>query len=145
MRHQLRFLKIKIKSLAAEARIIRREEKRSSGELQRQLCEHRRRVVRRAARHNLLAYSFLRGRRYEQLERSPFGPDWTEVSKLVVRFGVCHDGEVETVAQFEARRKQQGEAFAAWTKNAVERIAVVRAAHRERIRPARRRPANKAG
>lgn len=41
-----------------------------------------------AAQHSLLAYGFLRGRRYEQLEASACQkPDWDRVADLIARFG----------------------------------------------------------
>jgi hypothetical protein len=105
------FLKIKIMSLAAEASIIRREERkaydnhaarkrlRRSNARGRQhtvgdrvlfleLKRHRRHVVREEARASQLAYGFLRGRTYHQLERKAYlPPDWAKVESMVSRFG----------------------------------------------------------
>jgi len=85
------FLKVKIKSLAAEAQIIRHEERRSAGLRRASLCEHRRGIVRREARSALLAYGYLRGRLYPELERSNRpnrpGPDWATVERLVKKYG----------------------------------------------------------
>lgn len=83
------FLKVKIKSLAAEAAIIRREERQALkagrwgvahqkteesealfGEYN-QLHNHRTHAVRDAARVALLAYGFLRGRPYRAIENEP--------------------------------------------------------------------------
>ena len=61
-------LKVKIKALAAEARIIRREERRSSGWLRDQLASHRMVTVRNEARASLLAYGFIRGKTLAQME-----------------------------------------------------------------------------
>lgn len=83
------YLKVKIKSLAEEARIIRKEEKRSKGDKREGLYFHRIRVVRREARHSLLAYGFIRGRKYRQIEatcKTP--PDWSEVQRMVLKYGV---------------------------------------------------------
>ena len=84
------FLKIKLKSLACEACIIRREEaklrgqcKREQGELNRpwtyrrgEMEAHRRYIVGKEARHTLLAYCFIRGRAYRDVEqKSKTEPD----------------------------------------------------------------------
>ncbi len=63
-------LKIKIKSLAAESRIIRLEEKKWRGghPMRISLWDHRVKAVRNEARAALLAYGFLRGRTYRQVE-----------------------------------------------------------------------------
>lgn len=71
-------LKIKLKSLAAEAKIIRSEEQKHSDRTREgewtgtrlSLYRHRILVVRTVARHALLAYGFLRGLDYSRLERN---------------------------------------------------------------------------
>jgi hypothetical protein len=109
-------LKVKIKSLAAEARIIRLEEQRATGrgrrimagaethsfadtdekwqannELREGLTHHRKNAVRKAARHALLAYGFLRGRAYRDIEtRCRTEPYWPEVQRLVKKYGPPH-------------------------------------------------------
>lgn len=84
----IRFLKVKLKSLAAEARIIRKEEMRSHGTLRDALCIHRRVIVRSEARATHLAYGFLRGRQYIQLEhKAESAPDWKKVESMVKRYG----------------------------------------------------------
>ena len=134
MKTKVKQLKVKIKSLAAEARIIRLEEQRAKGrrlsdagprvkdeakgyvvrndkhyevkgrddELREDLHRHRIDVVQVEARLALLAYGFLRGRLYAQLERKPVRtakvggclahsewkePNWEEVADQVARFG----------------------------------------------------------
>ena len=85
----LRFLKVTIKSLSAEARIIRLEETRSRGELRAALSGHRRGEVRREVRSAFVAYGYLRGRPYQVVEprvKSP--PDWTRVERLVAKYGL---------------------------------------------------------
>lgn len=90
------FLKIKIMSLAAEARIIRREEKKwpgtvagsNSASIRAGLHEHRITVVRPEARVALLAYGYLRGRHYLRIEnKASEAPDWSRVLTLVNKFG----------------------------------------------------------
>ena len=69
---------MKIKSLAEEARIIRREESRYKGpiwgptETRNSLHNHRTYDVRNEARASLLAYGFLRGKTLTQIEKSTY-------------------------------------------------------------------------
>ena len=81
-------LKVKIKSLAAEARIIRREERRYANREERpSLVEHRRGVVRSEARCSLLAYAYLRHMPYRCVEASTKRkPDWGKIDGLIKRF-----------------------------------------------------------
>lgn len=65
--HQ-RFLKVKIKSLVAESKIIRGEEKKSSNDLRGFLYMHRVGTVRRESRSSHLAYGYMRGKTLSQLE-----------------------------------------------------------------------------
>ena len=84
------FLKVKVKSLAAEARIIRREERRFPGDssTRAQLQGHRRDVVRREARHSHLALAYLRGRAYRQVEQTCHrDPDWEAVARMIKKYG----------------------------------------------------------
>ena len=97
------FLKVKIKSLAAEARIIKREEqkrrkawrsvtraetKKETGRQARGLREHRIGQVRPESRCALVAYGFLRGRPYKVVENSAKSePDWDRVQRLIEKFG----------------------------------------------------------
>lgn len=97
MNERTRHLKIKIVNLADEARTIRAEERKlkphhdGSGYNRPYfgLHDHRVGIVRNAARANLLAYGFLRGRPYSALEgpntRKPI--DWKRVKRIVLRFG----------------------------------------------------------
>ena len=106
--YRLRYLKVKIKALAAEAAIIRFEERRVHGFERHLLGQHRRIDVRRAARRNLLAYACLRGRPYAQVE-SPatlYPPDWDEVRKLAIRFSRGGIGSTEAGAAFDAWRAE---------------------------------------
>lgn len=63
-------LKVKIKSLAEEAKIIRTEEKKLPGPSAKrmELHEHRVGKVRHCARYALLAYGYLRGKPYRIIE-----------------------------------------------------------------------------
>lgn len=91
----IKFLKVKVKSLAEESRIIRREERKLHGQdnimLRNELHLHRVFVVRKAARETHLAYGFLRGRMYQQMEKGTDKyrqPDWTAVAKMVKKYGL---------------------------------------------------------
>jgi hypothetical protein len=66
-------LRVKIKCLAVEARIIRLEEKRLPGASFKRahLHQHRVEMVRQHARAAQLAYAFLRGRTYSATEPTP--------------------------------------------------------------------------
>lgn len=90
------YLRVKIKSLAAEAVIIRREERKlrtrreptQPGSLWWGLNHHRRHDVRREARAAALAYGFLRGRAYKQIEgKTHCDPDRDRVAALVKKYG----------------------------------------------------------
>ena len=86
------YLKVKIKSLSAEASIIRREERRFPDKkhpVRRGLRDHRKVAVRREARAALLAYGFLRGRPLGKLEaKSRHEPDWKNVQRMVERYSI---------------------------------------------------------
>ena len=110
---RIRHLKIKIVNLADEARTIRAEEGKTSGMVKWRLQEHRKTIVRDAARCNLLAYAFLRGMPYE-LAESPNTTkeiDWSRVKRIVKAFGGDPDllddwyagKEPGTIAQERAR------------------------------------------
>lgn len=84
----IRFLKVKIKSLAAEAAIIRHEEVRSRGDLRSALRRHRQIDVRRECRATLLAYGYLRGKTYDQIEPGATSePKWDIVTRMVKKYG----------------------------------------------------------
>jgi hypothetical protein len=95
-------LKIKISTFAAEARIIRREEKKWRGAhpMRSSLHEHRVVGLRKATRTSLLAYGFLRGRAYDLMEEFSYSdPDWTGVEKEVIRFGAPYYGTEQELKQ----------------------------------------------
>lgn len=89
-------LTVKINTLAAEARIIRRKERSlkkrgplAGMTLQRftSLQNHRKTIVRRETRHSLLAYAYLRGCPYHVVEQTcDEKPDWSLVARNVSRF-----------------------------------------------------------
>jgi len=88
------FLKVKIKSLAEEARIIRVEERRANGQkrysTQSQLREHRVGIVRFEARHSLLAYQYIRGKAFYSCESKKADVskiDWLRVISMIKKYG----------------------------------------------------------
>ena len=83
-------LKIKIKALAEEARIIRKEEKNKSlSNLQREkLYLHRVGIVRRESRATHLAYAYLRNKLYRDCERTCHTPpNLTAIERMVKKYG----------------------------------------------------------
>jgi len=110
MKTRIKMLKVKIKSLAAEARIIRLEELRARGgsQLQQELYLHRVRDVRGEQRVSLLAYAFLRGKTRAACEpKYSEEPDWARVLKLVEKFGEALPTET---------KKQTAERLEDWRK-----------------------------
>ena len=107
-------LKVKTKHLAAEARIIKHEERKLKQRqkksphprrqaLRRALREHRIEVVRPHARSTHLAYGFLRGTRYRAIEddRTRSTPNWPEIERMILKYG-------------EADSRTLKQAFAEW-------------------------------
>ena len=80
-------LRVKVKSLADEAKIIRQEMRKVQiGWVKESLYLHRIGIVRTEARHSQLALSAVRGRPYQHAERkckSP--PDWKKIQDMVKR------------------------------------------------------------
>jgi hypothetical protein len=115
-------LKVKIKSLAAEARIIRNEENKGKDRLLKDdLTNHRKGIVRTEARYALLAYAFITGRKYRSQEANPrIKPSWEKVRNQAVRFGVCYDYDNEESREYTDRKKAEAERFEAWLKEAQE-------------------------
>ena len=66
-KNKIVYLKVKLKSLAEEARIIKKEESKNTI-WRNELRKHRIQVVKREARLTLFLYGFLRGRKYSDLE-----------------------------------------------------------------------------
>lgn len=61
-------LRVNAKSLQAESRFIRQEERRCGKAFRSELAEHRRGRVREESRYTQLALSFVRGRPYKSVE-----------------------------------------------------------------------------
>lgn len=85
-------LKIKLKALAAESRIIRQQERKMKGKRwgpeMHDLREHRIHVVRAHSRNTHLAYGLLRGFTLRQIENtSRTEPDWDAIHTMVKKYG----------------------------------------------------------
>lgn len=91
--NKLIFLKVKIKSLAEEARIIRKEERKANHqrefELQQELRLHRAGIVRHEAFHSLVAYQYLRGKQFELSfpKCDTESIDWDKVKHTIKKYG----------------------------------------------------------
>lgn len=93
MQDNRHYLKIKIKHLAAEARIIRQEERKFHGMDKWALQHHRKTVVRDAARQAQMAYAVIRGRSLERCFRG-YDPDFIKgerdreaIIRMVKKYG----------------------------------------------------------
>ena len=81
-------LKIKIINLGDEGKTIRANELKTYGLERENLHNHRVNVVRKAARTNLLAYGYLRGKTYKSMEEYCYTkPDIGAILKVVIKFG----------------------------------------------------------
>lgn len=95
-------LKIKIKTLVEEAKIIRSFEEKfawadeEKNEYPRfRLQEHRKGIVRNATRHNLLAYGCLRGVPYKKMEaKCKVNPDFDWIRRTAITFSSKYKKEL---------------------------------------------------
>lgn len=133
-KNELRTLRVKIKSLAAESRIIRDEmhkEKKSKRHKEARwgrnphywrLAEHRQNVVRREARHANLVYGMLRGIPCASLEptvRPGNYPQWSKLREMARRFKT----KAVTQEQIEDWIKDADRFYASRSKGAAARAA----------------------
>ncbi|MDR3503029.1 MAG: hypothetical protein P4L79_10660 [Legionella sp.] len=124
-------LRVKIKSLTEETKIIRDEERtakwkakaaaaRAKQESQEKhtshfyrLHNHRTNDIRQEMRATHLAYGFLRGKSYREMERFSYTqPNWEKIEKMVEKY--C-DQDIRTVAQ----------RYAQWKSEALEGIEAI--------------------
>lgn len=81
-------LKIKVKSLAEEARIIRKEERKTHGVLRHEMWDHRTKYLRAIARDTHIAYGLIRGRTLDQIEPKRYSePNWDAIDKMIKKYG----------------------------------------------------------
>ena len=109
------FLKVKLKTLAAEARIIRFHEQRARGQLRERLRAHRVQPVRSEAHATHLAYGFIRGRARFRIEpnRRTLQPPaeaalWARVESMVKKYGA--PGAYERLKPWREIRGEQQDA-----------------------------------
>jgi hypothetical protein len=88
-------LRVNLKSLTAEARIIRHETRRAGPAYRDELALHRRGRLREEARYTHLALALLRGRRYRQVEQE--GSKDVSAARLVKKLGVTGLDIVTTI------------------------------------------------
>lgn len=90
-------LKIKLKSLAEEVRIIRKEESKLKGQWAwkaQRLYEHRISHLRPIIRNTHIAYGFIKGHLYHKIETNfKTYPDWSEVKTMIKKYGSREDYE----------------------------------------------------
>lgn len=119
-------LKVKIKSLAAETRIIKQaiSQYKDLG-TKISLREHHVHVVRKEARHSMLAYAFLRGREYCEVEaRCEVPPDFVKISELIERFGEVWDYFTEASWEtLKPRKAEQHKKMLEWMERARTHLA----------------------
>lgn len=95
------YLKVKVKHLAAEARIIRHEEASLRGMSKWSLQHHRKTTVRDAARTAQMAYALLRNKTFLSTMPgcTPSSADIQEVKRLAKKFG-SFDNHSEVVEEW---------------------------------------------
>lgn len=99
-------MKIKIKSLAAEAAIIRSEERKHTGAQRASLHQHRTVDVRREARAALLAYAFLRNKPLHTIERpGSRQPNWAYTFRIAKKFGTTTEALFNEWAGIDVKMK----------------------------------------
>lgn len=81
-------LRVKVKSLAAEASIIRHAEGKTKGVIREELHLHRVKDLAQHARTAHIALALLKGHPYEKIENKAYtAPDWTGIERLVAKYG----------------------------------------------------------
>lgn len=121
MNDQRTYLKIKIKNLAAEAGIIRTEERKTHGMAKWDLQHHRKTVVRNEARRSLIAYQFIRGRdpschfHESVLARHQ---DWEPIERMVRKYGSA--ATIEALPKLKEAMQNHGQEI---TENACSHAA----------------------
>ena len=111
------YLKVKLKSLAAEAKIIRLETKRAKDvRLKNGLALHRIGIVRYEARHTLIAYGFLRGKPYHKIEsKCKEAPDWNKVRKMIEKYGADLSWGYSWTEEYKQGMKAKLNMFLQWS------------------------------
>lgn len=112
------YLKVKLKTLAEEAKIIRMEEARQkdiSFPAFVGLTNHRKKDLRPEARSSMLAYILISGKPYEAAEPKAYTePDWTRIRTLARKFGtslVAQNLSVEQAVEADKSLKDRIETW----------------------------------
>ena len=107
----LAYLKVKIKSLAAESKIIRKAEikakQRGHYETNAGLYLHRVQIVRPEARSAILARAIITGRAYETVERTKMPVDYGRVAIIASKYGKKIITRDDVIAWKEASTKKK--------------------------------------
>lgn len=133
-------LKVKIKSLAEESKIIHLEEQRNKY-LRTEMHEHRVINVRRESRASQLAYGFIRGRAYTSIEEGACtSPNWVKVEAMVLKYGITHNpdiGDTDNARNFDTLKH----GFNDWRAAAKVRIKANMSAYTAALEKAKREKA----
>lgn len=109
MNERLIHLRIKIKSLAAEATIIRNEARKVKGMVKWGLNNHRTETLRNYARHNLLAYGLLKKIPYSTIEQKcEKVPNFKMILEIAKRFGASDADAIAWLSEAKIYLKSQG-------------------------------------
>lgn len=105
----------------SEWRALKKSKKRAKGPLWHELHGHRIGELRKEQRSALIAYGFIRGMHYEDIEVNPnFRPDWNRVKRLVEKYGYKQTTNV-SYDEYLLLKQAQFENFANWQQRADER------------------------
>jgi len=86
-------LRIKVRNLADEAKLIRSEERKpKNAELRNYMTNHRKGIVRKVARETALALAYLNGTPYAECENPTKKglPDFGRIKEMVARYGTIY-------------------------------------------------------
>ena len=90
-------LKIKLKSLAEEQRIIRKEELKHKGKWSfkaERLIAHRKFHIRPIIRATHVVYGLIKGKEYHEIEQVSYSqPDWKSIKTMAKKYGSKEDYE----------------------------------------------------
>ena len=107
-------LKIKLKSLAEEQRIIRKEElsikngkfSYKSNQRRESIYLHRVMHVRPIIRATHIAYGLIRGLQYHEIENSPKSiPNWNKVKEMIKKYSTNNDDKLKNLEKIEELKK----------------------------------------
>lgn len=122
MKTKAKLLKVEIKSLAMKSRSLRQEIRRTSSLHLQSTLQMERLKVRQSLRCLHLAYGFIRGRSYAEIECAPKTmPSFDAVSQYVNDYGVCKDWDLaygNVHEDYKSRKSEQDEHLMNWLEKA---------------------------